>query len=178
MHDELTQKEKQVSVYISDIMEALGIAKTPDNIETPTRIAKMLSRELFSNEGKSIIELDKHMTAFPNPQKRASVVKIKDIPFHSVCEHHWLPFFGMCDIEYIPNEEILGLSKFPRIVKWFCKKPQVQERLTGQIGEYLVRTLNPLYVKVTLRDTTHTCVKVRGVEAECSTDTVYEFSRK
>lgn len=168
--------ETTIIQNIKEIMSVLGIQETDDNKDTPQRIARMLNRELFRNRNDfNISELDNKMTTFENPQKSPQPIKVKNIKFHSVCAHHWLPFFGECDIEYIPSDKILGLSKFPRVVEYFSKRPQVQEGLTKEIGEYLVKKLKPKYLKVTMRDVTHTCVSVRGVEAECETDTLYEF---
>jgi len=119
------------------------------------------------------------MTVFKKPKNSdGQLVTVKGIKFYSTCEHHWLPFFGECDIEYIPDENILGLSKFPRVVKYFSKKPQVQERLTSEVGVFLVQILNPIYLKVTIRDVTHTCVSARGAEAECQTNTTFTWGGK
>ena len=174
----LSTKEMQVVEAVMTIFDALDIPQHEGNIETPFRIAKMLSRELFRNAGESTEELTHQMTLFDNPHADSSPIKIKDIRVKSTCEHHWLPFLGKCDIEYIPEDYILGLSKFPRVVKWYCNMPQIQERLTRQIGEYLVALLKPRYLKVVIRDTEHMCVIMRGVESECSTDTVFEYTNQ
>jgi GTP cyclohydrolase I len=163
-----------VESCVHQMMRDLNITISDDNKDTPKRIAKMLMYEVFANVGKSIRELDDKMTLFKAPNKNKVVVK--GIKFTSICEHHWLPFTGYADIEYIPKAQIIGLSKIPRVVKWFSKMPQVQERLTEQIGKYLVDVINPSYLKVTLRDVRHSCVEARGIETECSTDTVFEYN--
>jgi GTP cyclohydrolase I len=170
--------DKQNSMYevesaVYQMMRALNINISDDNKDTPKRIAKMLVTEVFANVGKDIRELDAQMTLFQAPNH--NIVKVKGIKFTSTCEHHWLPFTGYADIEYIPSEHIIGLSKIPRVVKWFSKKPQVQERLTQEIGDYLVKGLKPKYLRVTLKDVRHSCVEARGIESECSTDTVFEY---
>ena len=168
------EKERYNINLISELMGNLGIELTPGNEDTPRRVAKMYA-EMFSNiNGANYSNLLESMTLFDN-NGSDSPITIKNIKFHSMCEHHWLPFFGLCDITYIPRNSILGLSKFPRAVKYFCKKPQIQEGLTREIGEFLVGVLNPKMLKVTLHDVTHTCVLVRGAEAECTTDTIYEY---
>lgn len=162
---------------LSQLMSNLGMEVTPENEDTPKRVAKMYEEMFSSLNGANYSKLLESMTLFNNSGSD-SPITVKDIKFHSMCEHHWLPFFGLCDITYIPGKDILGLSKFPRAVKYFCKKPQVQERLTREIGEFLVGVLSPKMLRVTLHDVTHTCVMVRGVEAECSTDTVYEYKEE
>ena len=159
---------------IARLRSNLGIAETQGNKDTPKRVAKMYEEMFSSVNNNGYSDLLESMTLFDNNGSNTPII-IKNIKFHSICEHHWLPFFGLCDITYIPNDDILGLSKFPRAVKYFCKKPQVQEELTKEIGEFLVNILNPKMLKVVLHDVTHTCVMVRGVEAECTTDTVYEY---
>lgn len=129
---EKLDKEKALEYHVFQIMDILGVELSPNNSETPKRISKMYARELFANVCTPIIELDKQMTMFPAPNQ--NIVVVKNIKFTSMCEHHWLPFTGYADIEYIPTEFIIGLSKIPRVVKFFSKKPQVQERLTQEIG--------------------------------------------
>ena len=168
-------KEKELANLVSQMMKVLNIKTDESNEGTPNRVAKMLNRELFGNLGKPLTELDNQMKTFTSMQTTDAPVQIKNIKFNSTCEHHWLPFTGYADIEYIPGEVILGLSKFPRVVKWFSKMPQIQERLTQDIGEYLVKILKPEYLKVVLHDVHHSCVSARGIEADCSTDSEYEY---
>lgn len=171
--------EYRIADHIREVMRLLDIKTTDDSVETPARIAKMLNRELFANRhGGGLKELENKMTTFNNPNINGTPIIMKNIKFNSTCEHHWLPFYGYCDIECIAGSRILGASKFARVVKHFSKKPQVQERLTREIGEFLVSILRPQYLKVTLRDVHHTCIEVRGIEADCEMDTSWEWGVK
>lgn len=176
MISELSSKELEIASHIKGIMSLLGIERTPSNADTPYRIAKMYNREVFRNEGRSISELDTQMTLFDNENKnRSTPITMKGIKFSSMCEHHWLPFFGEVEITYTPFLKVAGLSKLPRVVRWFSKKPQTQEVMTKEIGEYLVSKLEPcmLTVKVTAL---HTCVTCRGIESvDTETTTTYEY---
>lgn len=93
------------------------------------------------------------------------------------CEHHWLPMIGTCTVTYIPSDRVIGLSKVPRVVKYFSRKPQLQERLTTEIGEYLVSVLDPRYLSVSI-DCEHMCVQMRGAEANCITSTFFDYEGK
>ena len=129
--------EKAIEKHIEEIMELLEIEKTESNKDTPKRVAKMWNRELFENRNNNnILDLDRKMKVFPNEYKSEMVI-VKDIPFNSICEHHWLPFSGKVTVGYVPNKCVIGLSKIPRVVKYFSKQPQLQEQLTTNIGEYL-----------------------------------------
>ena len=92
---------------------------------------------------------------------------------NTMCEHHWLPFSGTVTVGYVPCDTIVGLSKIPRVVRYFSRKPQLQEQLTTEIGEFLEDLLEPraIFVEVTA---THQCVKCRGAESDCSTKTYYK----
>ena len=157
---------------------ALGLEVTESNKDTPRRIAKMYAKELFKNrEKRSVEDLDKQMTLFDNPAHNSKVqspVIMDDIEFTSTCEHHWMPFMGVCKVTYLPGEKIVGLSKIPRVVKFFSQKPQLQERLTQEICEYLFSQLNPIMVRVEMT-ATHCCVMCRGAESKCTTSTAYEL---
>ena len=181
--DVLTDKENEIAKHIIEIMKLLEIPPTEDNSDTPLRIAKMYSREVFRNRQFDYGELMSQMTLFPyHPLNVKGVkenpVEIKGIKFTSMCSHHWLPFTGYVDISYIPNNNLLGLSKFPRVVKYMSKRPCMQEELTNDIGEFLVNLLNPKYLSVTLRDVKHSCVEARGVESECEVDTYYTYEKE
>ena len=166
-------KIKQVQDLISQIYDILGVDITEDNCDTPYRVAKMWCNEIFIE--KHIEELDAQMKLFPNPvpiEGTPSPV-ISEMEFSSFCNHHLLPFFGKCKIEYTPTKEILGLSKFNRIVNFFSQQPQTQENLTRDICMYVKRVTDGKNVKVTLYDTTHTCVECRGVRGKSNTTTTY-----
>lgn len=166
---------EEVRKHFESIMDLLNIERNQSNENTPLRISKMMCNELFTHRNNNgIQELDNQMKVFDcdwctNP------VTIKDIPVQSVCEHHWLPMTGTCSITYLPKYSVIGLSKVPRVVKFFSRKPQLQERLTTEIGEYLVKILDPQYLIVNMT-CEHLCVKMRGVETPCLTDTVYSYS--
>ena len=163
---------KEIAVHISAISSLLGIEVTDSNKDTPVRVAKMYCNELFksrNNEGKE--ELDSKMAVFPAESNDPVTV---EVPFYSMCEHHWLPFFGTVSVTYIPDKTIIGLSKIPRVVEFFSKKPQLQERFTTEIGEYLVSVIDPKYLSVRVV-AEHTCVSMRGAKSPCSTTTVYEY---
>lgn len=164
---------KEIQEHIKRIFEILEIEETPDNEKTPYRIAKMLVNEVFQNIHTPIKELVDQMTTFDTELE--TPVLVKDIPFSSMCSHHWMPFFGKVDVEYVPNGKVIGLSKIPRVVYFFSRMPQLQERFAHQIGEFLVYILNPKYLKVTVKDVTHTCVLVRGIESDCKVDSYYEY---
>jgi len=142
-------------------MEALGIhTSSPDLIKTPARMARAYA-ELFSPRPFEA-------TTFENDEGYDELVLARDIPLRSVCEHHLLPFTGVAHVGYLPGERILGLSKLARVVEHFACRPQVQERLTKQIAEWLCEQLHPRGVGV-LISAQHTCMTLRGVHATGST---------
>lgn len=171
-------REEQDLIHIAQnvkqIMDILGIEMNESTEGTPMRVAKMFKNELFSSLNGTE-ELDKKMKLFKAPTDNKEMIIVKDIPFYSTCEHHFMPFFGKVAIGYVPNGNIIGLSKIPRVVKHFSKKPQVQERLGEEIKNYLVNILNPKYLVVKIYDTTHTCCTVRGIESEGVTNTLHVF---
>jgi GTP cyclohydrolase I len=105
-----------------------------------------------------------HPTTFPNDEGYDELVVARDIPFHSLCEHHLLPFSGLAHVGYLPGSRILGLSKLARVVEHFSRRLQVQERLTKQIGDWLTERLDPKGVGVVL-EAEHLCMSLRGVQA-------------
>ena len=135
-----------------------GLVKTPD------RVAKAL-RFLTSGYDRDIDEVvnDALFTV-----DYSEMVIVKDIDFYSLCEHHLLPFFGRCHVAYVPRDQVIGLSKVPRLVEVFSRRLQVQERLTNQIAETLATKLSPLGVAVVV-EATHLCMLMRGVEKQNST---------
>lgn len=165
------ERIKRIAEHIKEISSLLGIEVTDSNADTPYRVAKMYVREVFKNQNADLFDLNNKMKLFKNEGTTSPVV-VKDIPFNSMCEHHWLPFMGTVSVSYTPNEKIIGLSKIPRVVKFFSKKPQLQERLTNEIGQYLVDLLKPKNLVVTMQ-ATHTCVLCRG--AESPAETITEF---
>ena len=170
----MTDKElvKEIAGHISAISSLLGFPVTESNKDTPLRVAKMYCNELFRNRNnRHLDELNAKMKVFPAENHNPVSV---EVPVNSSCEHHWLPFMGSVVVTYVPKDKIIGLSKIPRVVDYFSKKPQLQERLTTEIGEYLVSVIDPEYLSVRMV-ATHTCVSIRGAKSPCKTTTVYEY---
>ncbi|QNN53963.1 GTP cyclohydrolase I [Nocardioides mesophilus] len=141
----------------ADLLGALGLPlDTVDMAETPRRMAHAFAEMLTVR--------DFELTTFPNTEEYDELVLVEDIPVRSVCEHHMLPFVGVAHIGYLPDQRILGLSKFARVVNFFGHRPQTQERLTKQIAEHLRDQLSPRGVGVVI-EAEHTCMSLRGVRA-------------
>lgn len=165
---------KEVEEHISAISSLLDIPVTDSNRDTPHRVAKMYCTELFRNRNdRNRDELVESMTLFDAPENPQEVT-VSDIPFWSVCEHHWLPFGGVCTVSYVPDKKIIGLSKIPRVVKYYSKMPQLQEKLTNDIGNFLCEIIQPKSLTVVIK-AEHTCVACRGAEVPCSTTTHFEY---
>lgn len=142
---------------IRDLLVALGEDPDSDRLQdTPRRVAAALSELLTARPFE--------LTSFPNEEGYDELVVARDIPFHSLCEHHLLPFRGRAHVAYLPGERILGLSKLARVVELFSRRLQVQERLTQQIAGWLQDHLQPKGVGVVL-DAEHSCMSLRGVAA-------------
>src|SRR6476619_3105570 len=147
----------------ADFILALGIPLDREGMEgTPRRMAGAYA-ELFSPRPFDL-------TTFPNDEGYDELVLARSIPLRSVCEHHLLPFVGVAHVGYLPGDRILGLSKLARVVEHFACRPQVQERLTKQIADWLADRLQPKGVGVVI-EARHTCMTQRGVLATES-DTV------
>lgn len=142
-------------------LRALGISTCCENLrDTPRRMARAYA-ELFTAEPFEA-------TTFPNDEGYDELVLARDIPLRSVCEHHLLPFTGIACVGYLPGDRILGLSKLARVVEHFARRPQVQERLTKQVADWLTEHLQPRAVGVVIR-AEHSCMTLRGVHATGST---------
>jgi GTP cyclohydrolase I len=140
-----------------DFLRALGVSTESENLRgTPGRMARAYA-ELFSPRPFDL-------TTFPNDEGYDELVLARGIPLRSVCEHHLLPFAGIVHIGYLPAERILGLSKLARVAEHFAYRPQVQERLTKQIADWLAEHLAPKGVGVVI-EAEHTCMTLRGVQA-------------
>lgn len=157
-----------LAVHTRAMMEGLGLDMTDDSLaETPARVAKMWANELFW--GLDYNNFPK-ATVVENKLDYDEMVLERDITVYSTCEHHLLPIIGNAYVAYIPGKTVLGLSKLNRIVEFFSRRPQIQERLTAQIFHALTYLLGTEDVAVCIA-AEHMCVKVRGVEDACS-DTV------
>jgi GTP cyclohydrolase I len=145
---------------VADLLVALGQDPSePHMHDTPRRVAaayaEMLTPRAFNP------------TTFPNDEGYDELVLARDIPFHSLCQHHMLPFKGVAHVGYLPGERILGLSKLARVVELFARGLQVQERLTKQVADWLQAQLEPKGVGVVL-EAEHLCMSLRGVQASGS----------
>lgn len=173
----IDNKVEEIRKHIEAIADILGLEKNASNENTPLRVAKMYCNELFKNRNNANLEeLNSRMKVFPN-EGTTTPITMSGIEFCSTCEHHWLPFMGNVTVSYIPDKFIVGLSKIPRVVKYFSQRPQLQERLTNDIGNYLVNLLHPKSLTVVV-NATHTCVMCRGAESNCDTTTSFEYRRE
>jgi GTP cyclohydrolase IA len=160
---ELPEHEKiaRIAFHFSKIMETLGLDLKDDSLSgTPLRVAKMYVKEVFSGldpKNKPAIKL------FENKYQYDQMLVEKDIPFYSFCEHHFVPIIGKAHIAYISSGKVIGLSKLNRVVHYFARRPQVQERLTMQISNELKKILDTDNVAVII-DAAHLCVSSRGVK--------------
>jgi GTP cyclohydrolase IA len=159
------QKIKKISAHFKEIMEILGLDLSDDSlIDSPNRVAKMYVNELFN--GLDPANFPK-CTTIANKIDYDEMVMVRDIKVISNCEHHFVTIDGFAHVAYMPKDKVLGLSKINRIVDYFCRRPQVQERLTHQIFHSLAHILGTQDIAVVI-DATHYCVKARGVEDSSS----------
>jgi GTP cyclohydrolase IA len=165
------EKMEKIKFHFAEIMETLGLDLTDDSLKgTPERVAKMYVQEIFSGldpQNKPKIAL------FENPYQYNQMLVEKDITFYSNCEHHFVPIFGKVHLAYISGGSVIGLSKLNRIVQYFAKRPQVQERLTMQIARELQSILKTEDVAIIV-DAKHLCVSSRGV-SDSNAATVTSF---
>jgi GTP cyclohydrolase I len=168
-------KMLKIEEHFREIMNVLGLDLTDDSLKgTPKRVAKMYVQEIFSGlnpKNKPEIAL------FENKYKYKEMLVEKEITFYSNCEHHFVPIFGKAHVAYISNGQVIGLSKINRVVQYFARRPQVQERLTIQIAEELKRVLNTEDVAVVI-DAVHLCVSSRGVQDNDSKTVTSHFGGK
>ncbi len=173
MDDEL--KIELIEKHFREIMHVLGLDLTDDSLKgTPRRVAKMYVQEIFS--GLNPANKPK-VALFDNKYKYNEMLVEKDITFHSNCEHHFVPIFGKAHVAYISSGKVIGLSKINRIVQFFAKRPQVQERLTVQIANELKEALQTEHVAIVI-DAKHMCVSSRGVSDVNSTTVTAHYSGK
>jgi GTP cyclohydrolase IA len=172
-----TEEEKLAIIqdHFKAIMETLGLDLTDDSLKgTPKRVAKMYVKEIFS--GLNPANKPK-MALFDNKYKYNEMLVEKNISFYSNCEHHFVPIMGKAHVAYISNGKVIGLSKLNRLVEYFAKRPQVQERLTMQIGKELQTVLGTEDVAIVI-DAKHLCVASRGVEDDTSSTVTAFYSGK
>lgn len=161
-----TEKKQRIALLFQEIMEVMGLDLRDDSLKgTPERVAKMYIDEIFS--GLNPANKPK-IALFDNKYQYNQMLVEKNITFYSNCEHHFVPIIGKAHVAYISSGKVIGLSKLNRIVQYYAKRPQVQERLTNQIAEDLKRILGTENVAVII-DAKHLCVSSRGIKDESST---------
>lgn len=144
-----------------EFLRALGVSLDTEGMrDTPARMARGYADLLTPRPFR--------LTTFPNDEGYDELVLARDIPVRAMCEHHLLPFVGVAHVGYLPGARILGLSKLARVVEHFASRPQVQERLTKQVADWLAEHLTPQGVGVVI-EAEHTCMTLRGVQAAGST---------
>ena len=165
------EKIAAIEPHFRAIMEVLGMDLNDDSLRgTPLRVAKMYVKELFQGLNPANMP---SMTLFENKFQYNEMLVEKNINFYTNCEHHFVPFFGKAHVAYISSGKVIGLSKLNRLVEYFSKRPQVQERLTMQIGKALQTVLQTQDVAV-MMDAKHLCVSSRGVKDD-SSNTITSF---
>jgi len=146
---------------IADLIRALGLdpATEPELAETPARVADLYA-EVFAGLDPAG---EPELATFPAPASEAGdLVIVRDLPFHSLCVHHFVPFFGHATIAYLPGEKLIGLSGTARVLERYARRPQLQERLGSQIADHLERLLAPRGVAVLIA-ARHLCMEMRGI---------------
>ncbi len=160
-----TEKKQRIALLFEEIMDVMGLDLTDDSLKgTPKRVAKMYIDEIFS--GLNPANKPK-IALFDNKYQYNQMLVEKNIAFYSNCEHHFVPIIGKAHVAYISSGKVIGLSKLNRIVQYYAKRPQVQERLTNQIAEDLKHILGTEDVAVII-DAKHLCVSSRGIKDETS----------
>lgn len=168
-------KIKIISKHFEEIMRVLGLDLDDDSLSgTPDRVAKMYVNEIFSGLNP---ENKPPITLFDNKYNYEEMLVEKDIKVHSFCEHHFVPIIGKAHVAYISNGKVIGLSKINRIVDYFARRPQVQERLTVQIAEELKEALHTEDVAVAIT-ADHMCVTLRGIKDQGSSTYTSSFHGK
>lgn len=165
------EQEREISAHIHGILGLIG--ENPEReglIKTPLRVARAMQHLTsgYAEDPVAILNSAKF-----NEDYRQMVI-VRDINFYSLCEHHMLPFYGRVHVAYIPNGQVTGLSKIPRVVDCFARRLQIQERLTKQIRECIQEALRPLGVMVVI-EAQHMCMQMRGVEKQGSLTTTSDF---
>ncbi|PXX27251.1 GTP cyclohydrolase I FolE [Arenibacter sp. ARW7G5Y1] len=170
-----TEKKQRIALLFQEIMDVMGMDLTDDSLKgTPERVAKMYIDEIFSGinpKNRPKIAL------FDNKYQYNQMLVEKNITFYSNCEHHFVPIIGKAHVAYISTGKVIGLSKLNRIVQYYAKRPQVQERLTNQIAEDLKTILGTEDVAVII-DAKHLCVSSRGIKDESSTTVTSYYGGK
>lgn len=146
---------------VADLIQALGLdaSRDPELAGTPARVAELYA-EIFSGLEPAA---SPDLVTFPKPAGAGEdLVVVRDIPFHSLCVHHFVPFFGVAHVAYLPGERLVGISAAARLVDHYARRPQLQERLTAQVADHLERLVAPRGVEVVL-EARHLCMEMRGI---------------
>jgi GTP cyclohydrolase I len=160
------EKKEKITVLFAEIMDVMGMDLNDDSLKgTPERVAKMYIDEIFSGLNP---KNKPKMSLFENKYQYNQMLVEKNITFYSNCEHHFVPIFGKAHVAYISSGKVIGLSKLNRIVQYYAQRPQVQERLTNQIGKDLEHILKTEDIAVII-DAKHLCVCSRGIKDDTST---------
>ncbi len=163
----LDSRTRRVADRFRGVMEALGLDLADPNLaDTPERVARAY-RDLFAGLEEGA---EPALRTFPNAEGYSQIVAVTEIPFHSLCAHHFLPFFGTAHVAYLPKDRVVGLSKLARVVDFYARRPQIQERLTEQVIDLLDRRLKPAGAMVVLQ-ARHFCMEMRGVMKAGATTT-------
>jgi GTP cyclohydrolase I len=150
---------KRIEKAVMEILLAIGEDVEREGLEgTPKRVASMYAELLAGTQE----DPNKHLSGVFT-EKYDEIVLLRDIPFYSICEHHLMPFIGSAHVAYLPSGAVLGVSKLARIVDCFARRLQVQERLTDQIADFIMDSLNPKGVAVVL-EASHSCMTIRGIK--------------
>ncbi|MCL4838296.1 MAG: GTP cyclohydrolase I FolE [Thermoanaerobaculia bacterium] len=150
----------RIAGHVRAILAELGLDLADPNLRATDRRVARLYLEMFHGLREGA---EPAVTTFPNDEHYSAMVMERRIPFYSLCAHHLVPFYGHAHVAYIPRDRIIGLSKFARILEFYAKRPQLQERLTEQVADYLHGALAPLGVMVVI-EARHLCVEMRGVK--------------
>jgi GTP cyclohydrolase I len=154
------ERADRIADHFKEIMRVLDLdLDDPHLRETPARVGRMYLEIFRGLKDQS----EPTVTCFPNTDEYRNMVIVRDIEFFSVCSHHMIPFFGKAHVAYIPNERIVGLSKIARMVEFYARRPQLQERLTEQVIDFLVDKLEPAGA-IAVLEARHLCMEMRGVE--------------
>jgi GTP cyclohydrolase IA len=146
---------------VAALIESLGLDPTrePELTRTPARLAALYA-EIFSGLDPAA---EPELASFPKPTGIGEdLVMVRDLPFYSLCVHHFVPFFGRAHVAYLPAERLIGISGIPRVLELYARRPQLQERIGAQIADHLERVLHPRGVAVIL-EARHLCMEMRGI---------------
>ncbi len=174
---DLSEEDKMeiIEGQFEKIMQTMGLDLNDDSLRgTPHRVAKMFVKEIFSGLNPQNMP---RISVFENKFNYNEMLVERNISLNSTCEHHFLPIIGKAHVAYISSGQVIGLSKINRIVDYFARRPQVQERLTVQIAEELKKVLNTEDVAVVI-DAKHLCVSSRGIQDESSSTLTASYSGK